>query len=101
MVLILGPCLRRGVSGRNWQTEGYGVDFAWSEYEALASVMRGLKGKAMLSINDHPQIRECFAGFHMESLDIGYTVGGGAKPVDRKELVIWSWDQADDPAGLF
>ena len=37
----------------------------------------------------------------MESLGIGYTVGGGAKPVDRKELVIWSWDQADDPAGLF
>jgi DNA adenine methylase len=84
-----------------WQTEGYGVEFAFSEYEAMAKVMRKLQGKAMLSINDHPQIRECFAGFHMESLDISYTIGGGAKPVDRKELVIWSWDVASDPASLF
>ena len=37
----------------------------------------------------------------MEELDISYTVGGGSKAVDRKELVIWSWDQAAEPAGLF
>lgn len=63
--------------------------------------MRQLKGKAMLSINDHPQIRECFAGFHMESVDITYHVGGGDVQAARRELVIWSWDQAADPAGLF
>lgn len=84
-----------------WQTEGYGVDFAFSEYEAMATVMRGLQGKAMLSINDHPDIRRCFAGLHMESLDIAYTVGGGAKAAPRQELVIWSWDVAADPTGLF
>jgi DNA adenine methylase len=84
-----------------WQTEGYGVDFAFQEYVDLAAAMRKLQGKAMLSINDHPQIREAFAGLHMESLDITYTIAGGAKPTDRKELVIWSWDQAADPSGLF
>lgn len=84
-----------------WQTEGYGVPFPFEEYVAMAEVMRSLKGKAMLSINDHPQIREVFAGFHMETLDIAYSVGGGANQVDRKELVIWSWDQAADPAQLF
>ena len=84
-----------------WQTEGYGVPFAWAEYEAMAAVLRGIKGKAMVSINDHPDIRACFDGFHMESLDITYTVGGGAKGADRKELVIWSWNQAEEPAGLF
>ncbi|WP_428419160.1 DNA adenine methylase [Methylibium sp.] len=84
-----------------WQTAGYGGTFAWSEYEQLASVMRGLKGKALLSINDHPEIRACFAGLHMESLDISYHVGGGHHAADRRELVIWSWDQAAEPAGLF
>ena len=84
-----------------WETEGYGVDFPFSEYEAMATTLRGLNGKAMLSINDHPQVRECFAGFHMESLDISYTVGGGGKSAARKELIIWSWDQKEDPVGLF
>ena len=63
--------------------------------------MRGLQGKAMLSINDHPDIRRCFEGLHMESLDISYTVGGGAKAAERQELVIWSWDVEEDPVGLF
>lgn len=84
-----------------WETEGYGVDFPFSEYEAMAEVMRGLQGKAMISLNDHPAIRDCFAGLHMESLEISYQVGGGGRAVDRKELVIWSWDPAEEPAGLF
>jgi hypothetical protein len=25
----------------------------------------------------------------------------GGKPAERRELVIWSWDQAAEPAGLF
>ncbi|XHS78479.1 DNA adenine methylase [Burkholderiaceae bacterium UC74_6] len=84
-----------------WETEGYGVDFPFKEYEAMAELMRRIKGKAMVSINDHPAIRECFKGFHMESFDINYTVGGGARQAERKELVIWSWDQEAEPAGLF
>ncbi|HYW57660.1 MAG TPA: DNA adenine methylase [Polaromonas sp.] len=83
-----------------WQTEGYGVPFAWAEYEAMAAIMRGLKGKALLSINDHQDIRRCFAGFHVEEVPISYTVGGG-KGVERMELLISSWDPAAEPAGLF
>lgn len=84
-----------------WDTEGYGVEFPFGEYQDMAKVLAALQGKAMVSLNDHPAIRECFAGFHMESLDINYTVGGGARSADRRELVIWSWDQAAEPAGLF
>lgn len=83
-----------------WQTEGYGVPFPFSEYQAMAEAMRNLKGKALLSINDHPDIRSCFTGMHMEGVEIGYQVGGGA-PAARKELVVWSWDQAAEPVGLF
>ncbi|WP_374584423.1 DNA adenine methylase [Ideonella dechloratans] len=84
-----------------WETEGYGVDFPWSEYEAMAEQLGKLQGKAIVSINDHPAIRAVFSAFHMETLDITYTVGGGAKGADRRELVIWSWDQEAEPAGLF
>jgi DNA adenine methylase len=45
-----------------WQTEGYAVPFPFAEYLAMAEVLRGLKGKAIPSINDHPSIREVFAG---------------------------------------
>lgn len=84
-----------------WQTEGYGVPFPWSQYEAMAGQMRAIKGKAVLSINDHPDIRACFAGLQMETLDIEYTVGGGSARAPRQELIIYSWDRGREPAGLF
>lgn len=83
-----------------WETEGYGVDFPLSEYERMAQLMRGMKGKAIVSLNDHPDIRRCFAGFEMEAVDINYTVGG-AQGVARREVIIYSWDRAAEPVGLF
>ena len=84
-----------------WQTEGYGVPFPWAEYEAMASMLREIQGKAIVSLNDHPDIRRCFAGLHMETVPITYQVAGGHKGVDRTELLIYSWDVAAEPAGLF
>jgi DNA adenine methylase len=83
-----------------WETEGYGVDFPFSEYERMAQLMRGMKGKAIVSLNDHQDIRRCFAGFEMEAVDINYTVGGG-QGVARREVIIYSWDRAAEPVGLF
>jgi DNA adenine methylase len=84
-----------------WQTEGYGVPFPWPEYEALASRMATLKGKMIVSLNDHQDVRQAFSDFDMESLEIDYTVGGGGKPAARRELIIYSWDRQAEPAGLF
>lgn len=84
-----------------WQTEGYGVPFPWGEYEAMAATLREIQGKAIVSLNDHPDIRRCFAGLHMETVPITYQVGGGHKGVERTELLIFSWDVAAEPAGLF
>ena len=84
-----------------WETEGYGVPFEWEQYERLAARLATLKGKAIVSLNDHPDIRRCFAAFQTETLSIDYTVGGGAKPATRSELIIYSWDRQAEPAGLF
>ena len=74
-----------------WKTEGYGLPFPWEEYEQLAKSMRALKGKALLSINDHPDIRGLFDGLQMHSVGINYTVGGSGRSGGSKELIIRSW----------
>lgn len=84
-----------------WETEGYGVPFAYEEYVAMAARLRCLKGRAIVSLNDHPAIRQAFDGFHIETVDIKYTVGGGGREAARKEVIIFSWDDAAQPAGLF
>jgi len=52
------------------------------------------------SLIDHPDIRRVFAGFHIEIVPIQYTVGGG-RAAERNELIIFSWDDAAQPVGLF
>lgn len=77
-----------------WQTEGYGVPFAWDEYEKLAEFMATAKGKVMFSINDHPDIRAEFSRFHCHELDIKYSNGNQAKgaPTSSRELVFTNYN---------
>jgi DNA adenine methylase len=76
-----------------WKTEGYGVSFPFDEYLALARIMRSCKGRVMVSINDHPEIREAFAGLPALALDITYTVGtADARRETSHELVITNWE---------
>lgn len=77
-----------------WQTEGYGVDFPFAEYERMAEFMRVCKGRVMVSINDHPDIRRAFAGHHFEQLDIRYSVSNRRKTEASSsgELVIMNWE---------
>lgn len=84
-----------------WQTEGYGVEFGFDQYVAIAEAMRTCQGKAVLSINDHPDLLPVFEGLWMERVDITYTVGGGERGVDRKELVICNFDGTTGNGGLF
>lgn len=79
-------------------TAGYAPDGAPREtwvrehYEELATALRGLEGKALLTINDHPTIREVFAGFESWPLEVSYTVGGTKKGAPKsKELLYRSW----------
>ncbi|PKH71804.1 modification methylase [Stenotrophomonas sp. Betaine-02u-21] len=69
-----------------WETTGYGEPFPLQQYEQLASTMAGLKGRAILTINDHPEMRRLFDQFERREVPIRYTVGGGAG-VARTELI--------------
>jgi DNA adenine methylase len=73
-----------------WETTGYGVDFPFENYQAMAELARTVKGKMIISINDHPDIRKVFAGFRMKEINLRHTVGGrGGK--EAGELVIFNW----------
>jgi len=73
-----------------WETEGYGVEFGFENYLRMAELARTVKASMVISINDHPKIRETFSGLHMESLGITYTVGGGGSGGQAKELLLWN-----------
>jgi DNA adenine methylase len=76
-----------------WDTEGYGVDFPIEEYERLAALMHRSKGRIMVSLNDHPEMRRAFDGLHFGELDIKYSLAnrhGEARA--SGEVVITNWE---------
>ena len=78
-------------------TSGYGVDFPFENYERMADFMRRYKGKVMLSINGHPDIRRVFEGVHFEATKIRYTTTNqrqGRAEVTG-ELIVMSWEPSD------
>lgn len=74
-----------------WRTAGYGVPFGLEQYEAMATVMASLKGKAILSVNDHPDMRQVFAAFRCQPLRTTYKIGGNDRPKQATELLIATW----------
>lgn len=75
-----------------WGTEGYGVAFGLEQYGRMAELMRQIKGRAIVTVNDVPAMREAFDGLAMQRVSITYTVG--AKAAARKpigELIIRNW----------
>ncbi|MFK3971206.1 DNA adenine methylase [Pseudomonas sp. NPDC087358] len=78
-----------------WNTAGYGVDFGFDNYDRIADFMRGCKGRVMVSINDHPDIRRVFRGFHQKEIKIRYSTANrrqGASD-ESSELVITNWEE--------
>ena len=76
-----------------WQIAGYGVDFPFENYERMADFMRRCKGKVMVSINDHPDIRRVFEGGHFETTEIRYTTTNQrqGKAEVTGELIVMNW----------
>lgn len=71
-------------------TEGYYGEelFKRADFERLAGVLREIKGRFILSINDVPQIRELFSWAEMSGVDLKYSISQGV--TSAKELIITS-----------
>ena len=85
-----------------WETEGYGVPFEFDQYVRMAELARTMKGKVMISLNDHPDIRRVFADLYIETVDIEYSLGNRhGSGAARGELVITNYDPHSELGGLF
>lgn len=83
-----------------WNSESdYGKGlFDRSEFAKIAATVRGLQGRAIISINDLPEVRACFEGMRWEEAELPYTIGqatAGVKTVS--ELIIYSFEPPNLP----
>lgn len=76
-----------------WGSEYYyGRDcFNKSDYDNLAKLLKGIKGKFIMSLNDVPQIREIFKDFYIQEVQTRYTMHQLKKPL-ASELLISNVD---------
>lgn len=61
--------------------------FKRDDFKVLAELLGTLKGRFILSLNDVPDVREIFARFKMEPVELNYTLSN-KRPTKAKELII-------------
>lgn len=74
-----------------WQTAGYGTEFEFDNYIAMADFAQKTKAQVVISINDTPDIRATFKGrgLRIRTVDVTYTVGGASADAGPSpELII-------------
>ena len=66
---------------------GPGV-FSAADFERLRGLLEGIEGRFIMSTTDTPEIRELYAGFTIEEVEVNYRLSGKATPA--RELIISS-----------
>jgi DNA adenine methylase len=54
----------------------------------MAALLKSMKGKAVVSVNDIPEMRQAFAGLKQRPLSITYSVGSTEQRSPSRELLI-------------
>ena len=73
-------------------TAGYAAEFPRERYAELAEVLKGIKGKFLFTINNHPHIREVFKDFRCAELKTRYTVARDKGRGAVRELLYSNFD---------
>ena len=55
------------------QAADYDFPFEWPDHERLAKALRLIKGKFLLTINDHPDINKLYDGLPRIKIKMSYT----------------------------
>ena len=68
----------------------YAHNMGLDDYRDLAGRLAGIAGKTILSINDHPDMRDVFGRFNIKPVMLNYTTG--VKKITKgKELIITNY----------
>lgn len=67
--------------------------FAKDDFAKLADILRVIKGKFVLSLNDKPAVRKIFGDFNMREVQVRYSVGNINKTGEGifRELIIMNY----------
>ncbi|MGL1932168.1 MAG: DNA adenine methylase [Desulfotalea sp.] len=71
-----------------WKIPAYKNDFEEQDFLDLAEILKNIKGKFLLTINDTPEIRQIFKGFNVEEVELKYTIYPGAKSRQKKRIEL-------------
>lgn len=75
-----------------FETTGYGTEFGEKEHLLLRDKLMNLKGKFLLTINDHESTREWYKDFNIREIEVGYSVGKEKSSRKKyKELIITNY----------
>lgn len=56
-----------------WGRKLYRHNFSEADFAALAERLKKIRGKFILSLNDVPEVRKLFGGFHIQGVELHYT----------------------------
>jgi DNA adenine methylase len=75
-----------------YETAGYGSEFGEKEHLLLRDILKSIKGKFLVTINDHPQVREWYHGFNIEDVNVAYSISREQKArKEYDELIITNY----------
>ena len=75
-----------------FETTGYGNTFGENEQLLLRDKLSNLKGKFLLTINDHERVREWYKDFNIKEVQVNYSVSKEAKARGKyNELIITNY----------
>lgn len=75
---------------------GYRNPFPADQYQKLADTVASLKGKAIITLNDHPEILRTFGHLRHDRLPIKYTVGGPGAATST-EVIFYNYSPPVKP----
>lgn len=75
-----------------FETAGYSTDFGRKEHLLLREKLINLKGKFLLTINDHPEVREWYKDFNIKEVKVNYSVSREKEARGKyNELIITNY----------
>ena len=74
-----------------WERKLYKFNFSQENFQELEARLRSLKGRFILSLDDRPEVRDLFAAFQMQTVDLTYTAKRDTR-VRHRELLITNFD---------
>lgn len=75
-----------------FETAGYEHEFGETEHILLRDKLKSIKGKFLLTLNDHPKVREWYKDFNIKEVEVNYSISREEKARGKyKELIITNY----------